>query len=390
MALKTPKNETSHCEVTLMGYICTSFSYGLMLFFGYIRDYFCLMFFGSEVSPKGYAPLLDGFNVHYTRHVYGRIHDCWNRPITSTPGAWVDVQERTGEPFFGNLKSTGKAKSCLNLGSYNYLGFSESTEMCLNDDLEILSKFASSCCSSRLQMGTTSFHRQLEKEFARFLGKDDAIVYSMGYGTNTTSIPSLIGKGGLIVSDSLNHASLALGCRLSGATIKIFQHNDPHDLERVLKQAIQHGQPRKFGTYKPWNKILIIVEGLYSMEGDIVCLPEIIALKKKYKAFLYVDEAHSIGSLGKSGRGVCEYWGVNHSDVEVLMGTFTKSFASCGGYIAADQHLIDALRSSSVNGFYDTAMPSVCAQQILSALKVLKGEDGTDLGQKKNQITPKK
>jgi len=202
----------------------------------------------------------------------------------------------------------------------------------------------------------------------------------MGYSTNSSSIPGLVGKGDLIVSDSLCHSSLALGCRLSGATIRVFQHNDMKDLEKKLREGIINGQPR---TSRPWKRILILVEGLYSMEGDICDLQNIVALKKKYKAYLYVDEAHSIGSLGKSGKGVCDYWGVSPDDVDVLMGTFTKSFASAGGYIASTKQVIHHIRSTSSVGHYDSCMSPVCAQQILSALKIIRGDDGTNEGKEK-------
>jgi len=174
----------------------------------------------------------------------------------------------------------------------------------------------------------------------------------------------------------LNHASLASGCKASGATIQVFRHNDLVQLENVLRKAIRNGQGK--GTeYKPWKKILIVVEGIYSMEGEILRLPEIIALKKKYKAYLYVDEAHSIGCLGKSGRGVCDYWGVNPEDVDILMGTFTKSFASVGGYIASSKELISSLRSTSLGMVYGTSVPIPCVEQILSAFRIISGEDGT-------------
>jgi serine palmitoyltransferase len=170
-----------------------------------------------------------------------------------------------------------------------------------------------------------------------------------------------------------------IGCRSSGATVRVFKHNDVKDLEKCLYQAVKDGQ-----MGKPWQKILIIIEGLYSMEGDIASLKEIIELKKKYKAFLYVDEAHSIGALGKTGRGVCEYWGIPHKDVDVLMGTFTKSFASCGGYIAADQQTINTLRAASYSSYYDSTMSPVCVQQALTALNQIMGVDGTTNG--KNRI----
>lgn len=360
-------------NIPFLLYFSTLFYYIFTLLTGYIRDYFNILYYRAQTSQKGYPPLLDGFNVVYTRYVYGPMKDCWNRPICSTPGVSVNILQQEGDPFLSTLRTTGKVKDCLNLGSYNYLGFAQNKGKCLEDDLQALNKYSSTTCSSRFGMGTTELHLELEKTVAEFLGMEDAIVYGMGYGTNTTSIPALIGKGGLILSDTLNHASIAIGCRLSGAQIMTFKHNDVKDLEKVLREAVVKGQPK---TGKPWSKILIIVEGLYSMEGDIVCLPEIVAIKKKYKAYLYVDEAHSIGALGKSGRGVCEYWGIDHREVDVLMGTFTKSFASCGGYVASSKKIIEALRCYSSNNFYDSSMSIVCVQQAMSVLNILLGRYG--------------
>lgn len=177
-------------------------------------------------------------------------------------------------------------------------------------------------------------HLELEQLTARFLGVEDAIVFGMGFATNSLNIPTLITPGCLVVSDEKNHASIILGLRLSGAVTKVFNHNSINDLERVLQESIATGQPK---TGKPWKKILIIVEGVFSMEGSIVKLPEIVALKKKYKAYLYLDEAHSIGATGPSGRGVLDFYGVDPNDIDILMGTFTKSFGSAGGYIAGNK-----------------------------------------------------
>lgn len=189
-------------------------------------------------------------------------------------------------------------------------------------------------CSTRSELGSTPLHAELEALTARYLGVDDAITFGMGFGTNALNIPALLSPGCLVVSDEKNHASIILGLRLSGATIKVFRHNDMHDLERVLKNAIVNGQPK---SRLPWKKILIVVEGVFSMEGSIVKLPEVIALKKKYKAYVYLDEAHSIGAMGENGGGVVDFFKVNPHDVDILMGTFTKSFGSAGGYIAGSK-----------------------------------------------------
>lgn len=171
--------------------------------------------------------------------------------------------------------------------------------------------------------------------------------------------------------------------------MRVFQHNDPADLERVVREAIVYGQPR---THRPWRKILILVEGIYSMEGEVLRLPEIIAIKQKYNCYLYVDEAHSIGALGATGRGIVEYWGCDPADVDILMGTFTKSFGSVGGYIAGSRQLIRYLRQTrrvigsvsiritlffrSFGQRYAAAMAPACAQMALAALRHIQTTEG--------------
>merc|ERR1739848_633152 len=139
----------------------------------------------------------------------------------------------------------------------------------------------------------------------------------MGFATNSMNIPALVDNKSLIISDQCNHASIVTGCRLAGATIRVFKHNDMRDLEKVLRRAVLEGNPKRLN--RPWNKILIIVEGIYSMEGTICDLQAVVELKKKYNAYLYLDEAHSIGALGASGRGCCEYTGVDPKDVDIMM-----------------------------------------------------------------------
>jgi len=206
------------------------------------------------------------------------------------------------------------------------------------------------------------------------------VVFGMGFATNSTNIPTLVGKGCLILSDELNHASLVLGSRLSGAVIRTYKHNDMKDLEKHLKDAVVYGQPH---SHRPWRKILIIVEGVYSMEGSIVKLPEVVALKKKYKAYLYLDEAHSVGALGPKGRGVTDYWGVNPRDIDIMMGTFTKSFGSTGGYIGGSKKLIEYIKLRSHSACYATSMAPPVAQQIISSMRVIMGLDGTSEGERR-------
>ncbi|RVW45145.1 Long chain base biosynthesis protein 2d [Vitis vinifera] len=340
----------------------------------------------------GYAPICLGFEDFYKRRLYLRIQDCFGRPISSAPDAWLDVIERNSNDNNKTLKRTSNISRCLNLGSYNYLGFAASDEYCTPRVIESLKKFSLSTCSSRADGGTIMMHNELEKYVANFVGKPAAIVFGMGYVTNSAILPVLISKGGLIISDSLNHSSIVNGARGSGATIRVFQHNTPSHLEEVLREQIAEGQPR---THRPWKKIIVVVEGIYSMEGDLCKLPEIIAICKKYKAYSYLDEAHSIGAVGKTGRGVCELLGVDPADVDILMGTFTKSFGSCGGYIAGSKLKL-LLESSGAHSIlethfpahlYATSMSPPAVQQIISAIKVILGEDGSCRGaQKLEQI----
>lgn len=206
----------------------------------------------------------------------------------------------------------------------------------------------------------------------------------MGFATNALNLPSLISPGCLVVSDEKNHASIILGLRLSGATVKVYSHNDVKSLDRVIENAIVHGQPK---SGAPWKKIFIICEGVFSMEGSIVKLPEIVAIKKKYNAYIYLDEAHSIGATGPRGRGITDYYGIDPNDIDILMGTFTKSFGSAGGYIAGSKTLINFLRVNSHAHCYATSMSPPVAQQVLTSMSIIMGKDGTREGQRRiNQL----
>jgi len=196
------------------------------------------------------------------------------------------------------------------------------------------------------------------------------MIASMGFATNSTTIPALVGKGCLVISDELNHASIRYGVRISGANVRMFKHNDMKDLENLLREVISQGQPR---THRPWKKIMVVVEGLYSMEGTLVNLPAILDLKRRYKFFLYIDEAHSIGALGPHGRGVVDYFHVDPSEIDILMGTFTKSFGASGGYISGSHELISRLRVRSHAGPYAEAMPPSVLVQIIASTGSIMG-----------------
>ena len=291
----------------------TYYNYIVMTVFGYIRD--TLRRYNIEKNRlavelpkmrKGFPGLYDSFAGFYTRNIYMRVRDAFNRPIKSVPGATFDLIERISKDSNWSFFLTGRQINVINLGSYNYLGFAENEGPCARAAMAETICTGCSISSSRAEFGTLAVHAELEQKWSDFLGVEDTISFGMGFATNSMNIPALVGPGCLIISDELNHASLVLGCRLSGAKIVVYRHNDMKHLEEVLRQFIVQGQDR---SYRPFKKVLIIVEGIYSMEGSIVNLRQIIALKKKYKAYLYLDEAHSIGALGKSGRGVVEHQG---------------------------------------------------------------------------------
>ncbi|KAL3932828.1 MAG: hypothetical protein SGBAC_010669 [Bacillariaceae sp.] len=374
----------------------TYLGYAVLILCGHIRDLFANIFghgrylrretpYSSD-NLQVFAPLLKSWENFYTRRLYHRIQDCFNRPIASNPGASIQVLERVSDdgtktlellgtledldtdkqreeyaksPHFVKISEDRVARNCLNLGSYNYLGFADDWSVtCKDEVVGSMDDLPISNSSPRNEYGTTHLHRDVEERVARFLGKEDALCLNMGFNTNCTTIPALVQRGDLIISDELNHTSIVNGARASGAAIRIFHHNDANHLERILREAIVMGRPR---TRRPWNKILVIVEGIYSMEGEYCDLSNIVRVCKKYSAYVYLDEAHSIGAMGPTGRGCSEYCGVDTRDIDIMMGTFTKSFGGMGGYIAASK------------------------EQVISSFKVVMGEDGTNIGKRKIQ-----
>lgn len=357
-------------------YVLTTYiSYLILIIFGHVRD-----FFGKRFKPEkykhlkpadGYAALNSDFDNFYIRRLKVRINDCFRRIITGVPGRYITLLDRTSDDNNEHFQFTGTQTETLNMSSYNYLGFAQSEGPCADAVEETVKKYGLSACSSRADAGTSDLAVEVENAIAKFVGKPSAMVFSMGYATNANTFPALVGKGCLIISDELNHASIRVGARISGAMIASFRHNDMKDLERLLRNSISQGQPR---THRPWKKILVVVEGLYSMEGTMCDLPGLLRLKKKYKYSLYVDEAHSIGALGPRGRGVCDYFDVDPAEVDILMGTLTKSFGANGGYVAADKHIIDKLRSTNATTLYGESPTPAVLMQILSSLKIIAGE----------------
>ena len=337
-----------------------------------VRDWFLNMIGMSKIRPPLFGESREDY---YIRKVYGSSLDCFHRPIIGPAASNIKVCLRK-EKFVGNTKQLvidpGKYQDAINFGSYNYLGFGGFHETITPIIIETLQKSGSCLNGYAREIGVSEEQIKLQNMLADFLHKEDCIVSPMGFTTNSTLIPLLVSKGDLVLSDSLNHSSLIIGMKSSTEEIRIFKHNDMNDLKSKLDEVKKNG----LKNGKQPNKILVIVEGLYSMEGEFCKLKEIIALKKAYGFYLYVDEAHSIGCLGPTGRGIVEQLGCSFDDVDILMGTFSKSFASAGGYIASDKKTISLLRNNSYSYVYGNPMSPVAAQQIISCMEIIKLPEG--------------
>ena len=274
---------------------------------------------------------------------------------------------RIGNPFFKVHEGKGGAhtiingKSYCNYSHYNYLG--------LNGDprvnaaaIEAMERYGTSAGASRLVAGERPIQCELEKALAEIYGTEDCVVFVSGHATNVSTISTLFGPKDLIVHDSQIHNSIVEGCRLSGATRHPFPHNDLSALEQFLANR------RRF------ERVLIVVEGHYSMDGDIADLPSLVALKKSYGAFLMVDEAHGLGVLGAQGKGLAEHFGVDGRDVDIWMGTLSKTLATCGGYIAGSKALVDILKFAAPGFVYSVGISPPLAAASLQALQIMLDE----------------
>ena len=269
-------------------------------------------------------------------------------------------------PYFRAI--TSKQGPEVTMGDHNVLMFGSNAYTGLTGDDRIieagkkaLEKYGSGCAGSRFLNGTLDIHVQLEKELAEFEHKDDALCFSTGFTVNSGVIPAIVGRGDYLICDDRDHASIVDGRRLSFATQLHYKHNDMADLERVL-QKLPHEAVK-----------LIVVDGVFSMEGDLAKLPEIVELKHKYNCSIMVDEAHGLGVFGKQGRGVCDHFGLS-DEVDLIMGTFSKSLASIGGFIASDTDTINYLRHTSRTYIFsasDTPAATACA---LEALHIIQNE----------------
>jgi 8-amino-7-oxononanoate synthase len=250
----------------------------------------------------------------------------------------------------------------INFSSYNYLGMSghPAVAEAVSDAVR---RWGSSCSASRPISGEKPVHRELEVELAKLLGTEDAIALVSGHATNVTVIGHLLGEGDLVIHDGLAHDSIMQGCKLSGATRRPFPHNDHAALDELLT-TIRH----------QYRRVLIIIEGIYSQDGDIPDLPAFIEVKRKHHALLMIDEAHSIGVLGATGGGIGEHFGVDRADVELWSGTMSKSLAGCGGYVGGSRELVEFLKYTTPGFVYSVGMPPPTAAGSLAAIRTIRSE----------------
>jgi 8-amino-7-oxononanoate synthase len=252
------------------------------------------------------------------------------------------------------------------LGSNNYLGLT-SDERVVNGAREALERYGPGLTGSRLLNGTTPLHLQLEEELAAWMGTDDAIVFTTGHQTNVGTLGALLEPGDTVIADSADHASILDGCLLSRARLRPFRHGRLDKLEKSLERAQDDG-----------GGVLVVVDGVFSMEGDIAPLPEVVALCRRYGARLMVDEAHGAGVLGARGAGASELHGVE-SDVDLRMGTFSKSLASCGGFLAGPADVVEFLRLQSRAFLFTASNVPAALGAALAALRIIVSDEGPPL-----------
>lgn len=269
-------------------------------------------------------------------------------------------------PYFRAITSHQDTE--VEMGGHKVLMFGSNAYTGLTGDKRIieagkaaLDKYGSGCAGSRFLNGTLDIHIQLEKELAEFIGKDDTLCFSTGFSVNAGVIAMVVGRNDYVICDDRDHASIVDGRRLSFAKQLRYKHNDMEDLERIL-QGLPHDAIK-----------LIVVDGVFSMEGDLCNLPKIVELKHKYNCSIMVDEAHGIGVFGRDGRGVCDHFGLT-DEVDLIMGTFSKSMASIGGFIAADADTINFLRHTCRTYIFSASNTPAATAAALEALHIIKSE----------------
>ncbi|MBP9741173.1 MAG: aminotransferase class I/II-fold pyridoxal phosphate-dependent enzyme [Chitinophagaceae bacterium] len=251
-------------------------------------------------------------------------------------------------------------KRILMFGSNSYMGLTNHPKV-KEAAKNALDKYGSSCSGSRFLNGTSTLHIDLEQRLAEFVGKEEALIFTTGFQTNLGTVSALTGRNGVLLLDELDHASIIEGSRLSFSRVLKYAHNDMYDLEAMLKSI-------------PEEKVkMIVIDGVFSMEGDICNLPEITKLAKKYNAIVMVDDAHALGVIGEVGKGTANHFGLTN-DVDLIMGTFSKSLASVGGFIASTKEVINYLKHHSRPMIFSASIPPSAAAAAIAALEIMKSE----------------
>ena len=268
-------------------------------------------------------------------------------------------------PYFRTIESAQDPEVIMNgrkmimVGSNNYLGLTNHPKV-KEAAIDAIRKYGTGCAGSRFLNGTLDIHVRLEEKLARFMRKEAALIFSTGFQVNLGVISALVGKDDVVIIDKMDHASIIDGCRLSFGGIRKFRHNDMSELERVLKE------------YEDTDK-LIVVDGVFSMEGDIANLPRIVALSKKYGARIMVDDAHGIGVLGKTGRGTAEHFGLE-DEVDLIMGTYSKSLASIGGFISGSADVIHYIKHVARPLIFSASPPPASVASVSAAIDIIENE----------------
>jgi 8-amino-7-oxononanoate synthase len=264
--------------------------------------------------------------------------------------------------FFRKIESPQDAEVVINgrrlimIGSNNYLGLTNHPRV-KEAAIKAIEKFGSGCAGSRFLNGNLEIHEELERKLARFFRKEAAVVFATGYQTNLGTISALVGRNDVAIIDKYDHASIIDGCRLSFGQVKKFRHNDMKDLERVLEEIKGKGK-------------LIIVDGIFSMEGDIADLPSIVKLAKAYDARVMVDDAHAVGVLGEGGRGTAEHFALEDR-VDLIMGTYSKSLAAIGGFVAGSKEVIHFIKHVGRSMIFSASLPPALVASVSTALDII-------------------
>ncbi|XP_065216734.1 serine palmitoyltransferase 2-like [Planococcus citri] len=316
----------------------------------------------GEAYKKKFKGLYDKFDEIYFHYIYRKVCDCSHAPISSGQSSKVTLIERKRKDHGWTFEYTGRHFECINMGSFNYLGLATLPQTKMENIVNSIDQYGvASAVPNHELTKITKLHLQLEKLTSEFLGVESVLLCGAGFATNALNLPAILSKKCIVFSDEKNHASLILGLRTSKTRVFKYFHNDFQDLEIKI---VENLKANKKAGGKLFSKIFIICEGIYSMDGTILDLKRMIQLKKKYKAYLFIDDAHGVGMLGPQGKGIFNHCNVDPSDIDILMGTYSKAFASNGGYISGKKNVIDHFRTNTLTNYGSEMSPAVVVQAI--------------------------